>query len=99
VAPITSSPLAPVTSSPGRKDLLIPHQSSKKKKVFWSDQPPRPSSFNWPSTPQFSQPSKFAPVGRAPRAQVKKRTRYHEYARVVVGYIPITTLISKPRIC
>ena len=25
-------------------------------------------------------------------------TRYHEYARVV-GYIPKTTLISKPRIC
>ena len=30
-------------------------------------------SFNWPSTPQFGQPSKFAPAGRAPRAQWKKK--------------------------
>ncbi len=29
--------------------------------------------FNWPSTPQFGQPSKVAPAGRAPRAQWKKK--------------------------
>jgi hypothetical protein len=34
-----------------------------------------PILFNWPSTPQFGQPSKFAPAGRAPRAQEKKRIR------------------------
>ncbi len=33
----------------------------------------RPVSFNWPSTPQFGQPSKFAPAGRALRAQWKKK--------------------------
>ena len=41
---VTSTSLTPITSSPGGKDLLIPHRSSKKKKVSWSDQPPRPSS-------------------------------------------------------
>ncbi len=29
--------------------------------------------FNWPSSPQFGQPSKFAPAGRAPRAQWGKK--------------------------
>ena len=29
--------------------------------------------FNRPSTPQFGQPSKVAPAGRAPRAQWKKK--------------------------
>ncbi len=32
-------------------------------------------SFNWPSTPQFGQPIKFAPAGRAPRAQWKKKDK------------------------
>ena len=41
---VTSTSLTPITSSPGGKDLLIPHRSSKKKNVSWSDQPPRPSS-------------------------------------------------------
>ena len=33
-----------VISELAATDLLIPHRSSKKKKVSWSDQPPCPSS-------------------------------------------------------
>ncbi len=39
----------------------------------WKPQVSAPLLFNWPSTPQFGQPSKFAPAGRAPRAQWKRR--------------------------
>ncbi len=38
-----SSSSNPAKGKPGGKDLLIPHRSSKKKKISWSDQPTRPS--------------------------------------------------------
>jgi hypothetical protein len=39
-----SSSSNPAKGKPGGKDLLIPHRSSKKKKISWSDQPPCPST-------------------------------------------------------
>ncbi len=39
-----SSSSNPTKGKPGGKDLLIPHRSSQKKKISWSDQPPCPSS-------------------------------------------------------
>ena len=40
----SSSSSNPAKVKPGGKDLLIPHRSSQKKKISWSDQPLCPSS-------------------------------------------------------